>query len=38
MDTTTFKYELANLNIQGQLQVKTLISSKSIKNKLEVLP
>jgi hypothetical protein len=38
IDTATFKQELANLDVQGQLRAKTLISSKSIKNKLEVPP
>jgi hypothetical protein len=35
---TAFKQELANLDVQGQLRAQTLISSKSIKNKLEVPP
>jgi hypothetical protein len=38
MDTAAFKQELANLDVQGQLRAKTLISGKSIKNKLEVPP
>jgi hypothetical protein len=38
MDTAAFKQELTNLDVQGQLRAKTLISSKSIKNKLEVPP
>ena len=35
---TAFKQELANLDVQGQLRAQTLISGKSIKNKLEVPP
>jgi hypothetical protein len=38
MDTAAFKQELTNLDVQGQLRAKTLISGKSIKNKLEVPP
>jgi hypothetical protein len=35
---TTLKQELANLEIQGQLRVRTLISGKSLRTNLKYLP